>query len=224
MSTLQSRTVVVQFPLAINSQSDGVAFLVAEQHPGGIRIRRSSRYGGKLNRFWTVWLRDVLLKAPDKYQLTITTSKLDVYVTTPVPITNWIWAICNLAAAVVPVPDPPMMRGRDFCGRIHWQVHEKADLTDIVRGVKLPVAASRHFCLAGGYDSVWLRTSGTNRRRCAISPHEVAKIVEMQIAFACMQGYRIIPPNDPRNPYYWLEAMQRKAAPPTTVRANAQYL
>ena len=218
MST--QKATVVHFPLPINSRSEGVAFLVAEQRTDGIRIRQSKRYGGKLNRFWTVWLRDVLMKAPDKYELTITTSDSDVSVTSTIPTSKWIWAIVSLAATVVPIPNPPIGRDDKEKWVVGWRVYQHADLKDIVKQIKLPDAAARHFHVEGDDYSIRLGVRGTNRRRCAISPHEVVKIVEMQIAFACLNGYPIVPPPDSEDPFIVLIEMARKKG----LRPDPQYL
>jgi hypothetical protein len=171
------------------SIENGTAFLVIEKCPHGVRIRRSSRYGRNLNRFWPIWARELILKADVKYQLKISIGTDDMTVASPKPPEEWVGALGHLLAQIVPMPIPPIERNeRGFRG-IRWSVNEDADLEDVVKKIRLPDAAARHFKVEGGVYYIFLAVAGTGRNQRVINPREVALMVELEIARACKNGY-----------------------------------
>lgn len=182
----------LEFPVPVRSVQEGVSFLVLEECAGGhgLIIRRSSRYGRKLNRFWTVWAREWLLKLDVKYAVQVMIEKNSVRVVSELPAWRWIGAASHLLANIVPLGEPPMRmyywKGREYEG--YWKVHPHADLTNIIKGLDLPKALTDFYEIYPHWNSVHFSRYGIEREKCLMPEWEMRMTVELKVALACAQN------------------------------------
>lgn len=183
------KDVIVQYPLAVRSIQNGVTFLVIEKCTNGIRIRQSAKNGHKLNRFWRVWVREMLQKAPAKYQLGIELFKKDVRVTSVMPLESWVWTAYNLLATIQPLKLPVTRTKNTESNRsVQWSIRENAVLSTIIEELQLPSSAARHFHVYSTSLWVQLTVSGVGKRKRTTGLSEAALLVELKIA----QAYRSV--------------------------------
>lgn len=178
----------LEFPIPVRSVHEGASFLVLEECAGGHGlIVRRSRHGRKLNRFWTVWAREWLLKLDAKYAIQVTTEKNSVRVVSELPVSRWVGAASHLLANVVPLGEPPMRmyywKGREYEG--YWKVHPRADLTSIVRNLDLPKALTDFYEVYPFWNSVHFNRYGIEREKCLVPEWEMRMTVELKVALAC---------------------------------------
>jgi hypothetical protein len=183
--------VTPSFTYHVMSRDDDTVYFAIDEHPGGVLIRRLPKSGGKqLNPFWEVWLREELWKAEASRMLTVKIIADGVRVTSPLPVTDWLWTVGDLAANVVPLKSPPIWtsngRGREDARC--WSVRAWADLTTIVDNLELPDELARSYRVSGGLGTVYLNRR--ERGSCSrIYPIAHARLlVEQRIALACTQN------------------------------------
>ena len=188
--TVATDQVEVDFPILVRWRPNQPAYLVIKRIPDGVLFEPTRRGRGTLNRFWKVWLRDLLMQAKPDHQLAVRINKRNVEVKSPRPLKEWIDEVRKLAANVTPIHNAPIrrVRGNEPGLSVKWVVDPGFDLTEAVREVKLPACDAGFWELEGGLVSVRLYRSGTSgrgMRKRTFSTGEIVQLIELQLAVAC---------------------------------------
>lgn len=122
----------------------GTAYLKIVPHGSKVRVQRTQA-GRTLNRFWMIWLRQLLLDKTDlKYGFAVEVRGTSLLVSSNSSRQGLEETVRAFAAQIAPIPNPPMTRRDDITSRreMWWWVKQDecddVDLTECLRELQLP--------------------------------------------------------------------------------------
>lgn len=140
-----------------------------------------------LNKFWTAWLRDLLLHKTDaKHVFAVEMRNGDAIVSWSKSSSGLTHAVLGLASQIGPLTKVPLKRidpQRTSPNKRTWRIVNisgvELDIESIIKSIKLPNGAVvRH--------NVHLNTIELVRNGCILSTRDLALIVEYRFAIACV--------------------------------------
>lgn len=169
-----------------------------------IRVQPTALGKKKLNRFWTMWLRKLLLEqAPEKRGYAVETRNNNVRITSDASIDAMMGTVHQIAAQIQPLREPPLVRDPwdtknvssmritvkptvkslpdEQVAAMDWEaILATIQLPDKVTIKCMPVHTPGH-----GYADVWLRYP--RRHSHNLSASELYMLFELEVALACHQ-------------------------------------
>jgi hypothetical protein len=159
------------------------AFLQLDFWGGRIRVRRTQLGKDKLNRFWTVWLRELIMTKTDiRFGFSVEVYGEYVLVAADTTPEGLLETVRQLAAQIYPIKELPLVRiEKDWShkryGPFRWRlVYPRYFPIGHFLGMSLPRGAA----LERTYDGMRLVCDKT-----AIPGREVGMLVELRAALAC---------------------------------------
>lgn len=121
--------------------SKGTAYLeIVPQQDGRVRIQRTET-GKTLNKFWTIWLRRLILTSTcPKDGFAVELKGAEVLVSASLSRQAIVSTVSALAEHIVPIPNPPIYRRVDAIRsrQAIWDVDPSVDLSEALNGIRLP--------------------------------------------------------------------------------------
>lgn len=192
----------------------GTAYLrIIPERDDRVRVERTPAGTKRLNAFWAVWLRQLVLQKTDVNDgLSVELRDNDVLFTIPtdsetnssstITPQGLIMTVMHLATPIVPIPGPPMYRRWEDKFEMTWwpQVNRRrrweefADyeaLSHVLAGLQLPPQVRLH------WDSYTIRLD--RGKRCQFKMRHLAHMIEMNVALHYGLSYQYFPtPHYPR--------------------------
>lgn len=124
----------------ITSTRKGTAYLEIVPHGKKVRVQRTEA-GRSLNRFWTVWLRKLLLEQTDpKHGFAVELRGSSILVSSSTTAQGLMETVRSLAAQITPLRKPPISLREDWTTSrsASWEVHGDVDLSECLESLELP--------------------------------------------------------------------------------------
>lgn len=191
--------------IAVHSQhNDHRAYLEIVRDGTSIRVQPTLLGKKKLNRFWTMWLRKLLLEqTPAKRGYAIEIRRNNLRITSDASIDAMIGTVHQIAAQLYLLPEPPLVRhrfdseknARDMRIAIKAKpqsIPDEAiaamDWPAIVEGIKLPEGAYLKLSGLGdsrayGYGDLWLYYPLRHKRN--LTATQIYMLLELEVALLC---------------------------------------
>jgi hypothetical protein len=160
----------------LTSTKKGTAYLEIIPHGNKVRVQRTDA-GKTLNKFWTVWLRQLLMEQTDrKHGFAVELRGSSVLVSSNTSPEGLMETVRAMAARIVPLSNPPMTRwGLDATSSfMPWRVKDEVDLTECLKSLRLPRGAH----VTNGRWLMSLKRS----QKCPFRISELALMVEYHVA------------------------------------------
>lgn len=159
-----------------STTESGIPYLEIVPSHKGVRVQRTE-VGHCLNRFWTIWLRELVLHdTARKHGFAVELRDSSVRVSSNTTPEGLMETVRALAARIVPLPNPPIVR-QEWSAKTNgmsWIVRGDVDLTECLKSLRLPRGAR----VEGGYWSVTLWRSP----KCLFKTRDLALMVEYHVA------------------------------------------
>lgn len=208
-------SVLSMTPITVPSlMPKGMAYLrIVPERDDRVRVERTAAGTKRLNAFWAVWLRQLILQKTDVSDgLAVELRDNDVLISAPadddatgntMTLQGLAMTVMHLATQVVPIPGPPMFRQweRKFemtwwpeTNRHHRRWEEFTDYEALSR-VLVELQLPPHVRVESDEYSIQLYRG----KRCQIKMRHLAHMVELNVALHYGLSYQSFPtPHHPR--------------------------
>lgn len=165
--------------LVTSSTRKGTAYLEVVPYRGKVRIQRT-KAGRCLNKFWTVWLRQLILEKTDlKHSFAVELRGTSVLVSSRTTQQGLIETVRSLCEEIVPIPNPPITR-IDSCtskAGASWKIEGDFDIDACLESLDLPGKARVH--------GDWGGCRITRDQKNVFRISELCLMVELHVALYC---------------------------------------
>lgn len=181
------------------------AYLEVVRDGAAVRVQPTRLGKKKLNRFWTMWLRKLLLEqTPAKRGYAVEVRSNNVRITSDTSVEAMMGTVHQIAAQLQPLTHPPLVRHPGFDQNARsMRLSIKAtpqsapdeqvaelDWENILSNVQLPEGAWLKYSVGGhsrtyGYGDVWLYYPLRHKRN--LTGGQIYMLLELEVALACHQ-------------------------------------